>query len=387
MGERDKGVLRRHNILTPEIERRMLHEIRGVTPSKFMGSSAYKPPRALTASPAEHLIAGKPAPMDPRNATLADPKTVGLLQQFMTANYPNLNVIKQLGRGVESSAFHVAPNAYTRRVTGQAGPVALKIGVTDPRAVKMTADQAKSLVPYWDLRSSKVKPWWSYQPKTVYSYLEPVTKPLGTGSTDAFKKLQMPEGYIAYESSKPHLLAKKLKLQGMDVTDLGLNDRKMMDLNKPSLERTHFLSERGPGAAQAGWVRLPGDSAEKLRIFDRGVALPQGQKPTHTAIMSKMRDAAQADVLRLWHSPEHRKTLIDHLVKTYPNAPTHDWTQKLMNMGGLSAADAKKLGKAIEEEKVRRQGLSAVPSGSAYLARVKGLLGMLLGRPASSRSS
>lgn len=269
----------------------------------------------------------------------------------------------------------MAPNAYTRRVTGQAGPVVLKISMSDPRAMKLTAEQAASVVPHWDLKTSTVTPWWSYKPEKVYSFMEPVAKPLGSSSIDSFKRRLMPEGHVLYESSKPRLLERSLYRKGMEARDLGLATRLMPDPRGAHLIRQQFLSSRGPEAAQAGWVRLPGEPAERLRVFDRGSAVPAGQSPPHTDVMSTMFREAPANVLQMWKVPAQREKLVNYLLKEYPNDAGY-WKQRLNSIGGLSTTEVKQLSKELD-----RRGLSAAtePVSSSVPGLREGLLTRLLG--------
>jgi hypothetical protein len=293
----------------------------------------------------------------------------------MSKHYPNLNVVKQLGRGMESSAFQVAPNAYTRRVTGQAGPVVLKISMSDPRAMKLTAEQAASVVPHWDLKTSTVTPWWSYKPEKVYSFMEPVAKPLGSSSIDFFKPRVTPEGHRLYESSKPRLLERSLYRKGMEARDLGLATKILPDPRGLHLIRKQFLSSRGPEAAQAGWVRLPGEPAERLRVFDRGSAVPAGQSPAYTDVMEKMYKEAPANVLQMWKVPAQREKLVNYLLKEYPNDAGY-WKQRLNSIGGLSTTEVKQLSKELD----RRGQHTTTQSVSGPGPRLReGLLTRLLG--------
>jgi len=141
------------------------------------------------------------------------------------------------------------------------------------------------------------------------------------------------------------------------------------------LIRKHFLSARGPEAAQAGWVRLPGDPAEKLRVFDRGAAIPWGQSSPHADVMSTMYREAPANVLQMWHVPAQREKLISHLLKEYPNDTGH-WRQRLESIGGLGTAEIKQLSKELERR--GRHTTTEPISGSVPNLR-EGLLTRLLG--------
>lgn len=270
-------------MLTAETERRMSQGVRGVSPSEFVGSREFASPSVLAAPPSHYAKVRRPFVLG-EDPEIFDPAIMGTLQKHLETNYPGLNVLKQLGSGAESAALLVAPNAYTRRVTGQAGPVVLKISGTTPP--KLTKEMSEEFLPMWGRASAEARPWWSAESRKLHTWLEPAVTPLGQGTTDFYKRI--PGKYARYRTSKPELLRRRLEKKDLATSDL--------HTMKVPYEGQRVWGAPGSIGPQAGWQRTP--EGEKLVMLDRGAAVPAGEVPEWEKIRTLLAEARAADYTR-----------------------------------------------------------------------------------------
>jgi hypothetical protein len=313
-------------MVTPELRKKWQTAYRGTRPEQFVTGGQFSPPASLGASPKEHLEKGLygQRPTDPgalHKAILTDPPVQEALYRHLSAQHPGLNVLKQLGSGVESAAMLVAPNDQTRQITGQSGPVVLKVGISDPVAATahMTPEQREMYAPAWGVSSTEAQPWWSKTPRKIYTWFEPAMTPLGAGTTDAFRLAgESALSGKSYVASKPTLLAKELQRRGLTPVDLG--ESEVLD---PLTQRQGTPGTyRGPDVAQAGWYQAPGEASPKLRLFDRGAAVPAGEQPAHVDVMTQIGKAGVGHMLDLWQDPQHQNLLRKALAQQIREAPT-----------------------------------------------------------------